>query len=353
MAVQKLGDKKYRVTVRVFDAHTGKKKQVKRIVNGTKYEAEELERDLLSDKRFSIEYGHMPTKTYLEDIWLEAHKQNIQYSTFIYHQRAIQHISKYIGDIPLEKLNTYFIETALSHFKTRGTAKSVYVAIKAALTQAYRWGHISEDIASQISFKLPRQAKPKVVAYNTEELNIILSLFYNHKLEPLILVMMFGGLARSEVCGLNWEDIDLKTGLIAVNKTYTYIEGKAIYKETKNEYRDRQIVIKGYGLERLKELGTGKTGALCLVGNKRATADFCTKTFEKVIKKSEQVRYASFNNLRHAYATAALKAGIDLEDLSKSLGHAKLSTTLNYYIRGSAEAKAQNAAIVAESIKPR
>lgn len=45
----------------------------------------------------------------------------------------------------------------------------------------------------------------------------------------------------------------------------------------------------------------------------------------------------SIENCRHSFATAYLHGGGNVEDLSKLLGHAEISTTYRRYVRPSAE----------------
>jgi site-specific recombinase XerD len=50
----------------------------------------------------------------------------------------------------------------------------------------------------------------------------------------------------------------------------------------------------------------------------------------EAIKRAGITKKASVHTLRHSYATHLLEQGLDIDTLSKLLGHAHLSTTLIY-----------------------
>ena len=52
--------------------------------------------------------------------------------------------------------------------------------------------------------------------------------------------------------------------------------------------------------------------------------------FYKVIRASG-IKHANFHSLRHTYATRCIQQGIDPTVLSKLMGHAKVSTSMDMY----------------------
>ena len=56
-----------------------------------------------------------------------------------------------------------------------------------------------------------------------------------------------------------------------------------------------------------------------------------TRSLQRALERAGLPRQR-FHDLRHAYATIALASGIDLAVISKSLGHAQVSTTADIYM---------------------
>ena len=69
------------------------------------------------------------------------------------------------------------------------------------------------------------------------------------------------------------------------------------------------------------------TSEVCspLDGNNVATA------FKRLLKRAG-VRYRSFHNIRHTYATKLFEARVPLLTISKMLGHSNINITANTYI---------------------
>ena len=51
---------------------------------------------------------------------------------------------------------------------------------------------------------------------------------------------------------------------------------------------------------------------------------------KEALKRSRILKEATLHSLRHSYATHLLEFGMDIDTLSKLLGHAHLNTTLIY-----------------------
>ena len=58
--------------------------------------------------------------------------------------------------------------------------------------------------------------------------------------------------------------------------------------------------------------------------------DLVSRAFNKMVKESG-VPHLTPHGLRHAYASAALEAGVDPKVVSQHLGHASVSTTYDIY----------------------
>ena len=88
--------------------------------------------------------------------------------------------------------------------------------------------------------------------------------------------------------------------------------------------------MKEYGYK-TNYLFTTTTGTLFYQRNiRRAIVRACER---------KKINYHKFHALRHTFGTNLSRAGVPIEDTSKLMGHADISTTSKYYIAVSAQKK--------------
>lgn len=152
-----------------------------------------------------------------------------------------------------------------------------------------------------------------------------------------IILDLYTGLRLGELCALTWKDINLRTGMIRVNKTtYSLPDGKGGWEyrldEPKTAKSIREVPIPSFLYDKLRELKKNREGPY-IVKRKESSQRFdkaLVHRYHMVLKRA-RVRYLSFHALRHTFATRALEQNVDIKTLSEILGHASVSTTLNIY----------------------
>jgi len=193
------------------------------------------------------------------------------------------------------------------------------------------------------------------------------------RLWPAVFTAVSVGLRRGEVMGLTWEDLDLDRGVLRVRQARVMgVDGiETGSPKTVNSRRDvhlpRSLVAalrehrEAQDRERLEagraRVGTGAVFATVL-GDwthpdnlKRAVESVVlwsdpARLEEKVwkgvprekraalmaaVRAGEKLPAISPHDLRHTYATLALRRGVAVEVVSKVLGHARVSITLDVY----------------------
>jgi integrase len=174
--------------------------------------------------------------------------------------------------------------------------------------------------------------------------------------KTMVLLLLYSGVRRGELCGLEWNDIDLEDHLISICRTSQYLPGKGIYeKGTKTASSVRTIKLPSVAIELLREYRKWQTIQRLAVGDqwedngrvytswngKPAHPDTLTAWFEDFIKKTD-LPQIHIHSLRHTNATLMIAGGEDLRTVSQRLGHSQTSTTTNIYAHAiqSADAKA-------------
>lgn len=149
--------------------------------------------------------------------------------------------------------------------------------------------------------------------------------FWGHPYEAVIICAITLGLRRGEACGLEWSDINLKTGAVNINKSRQYVKGEVITVRTKTNRSTRTVYLPKFALQRLKQIK----------GKGLITGDVSPDKVSRQIKswcKKHSLPHVSMTNMRHTWATLAVEAGVGIETVAMMLGHTEISTAYNHYI---------------------
>lgn len=163
-----------------------------------------------------------------------------------------------------------------------------------------------------------------------------------------ILLCLHTGMRIGEICALKWEDIDIKQGLISVNKTleriYTIEDNKKQTElfistpKTKNACREIPMtkdLIKIF--TPLKKVVT--PDFYVLTNEKKPTEPRTYRNYYKNLLFSLEIPPIKFHGLRHSFATRCIESKCDYKTVSVILGHSDISTTLNLYVHPNNEQK--------------
>ncbi len=179
---------------------------------------------------------------------------------------------------------------------------------------------------------------------------------------PLVVLAVTSAMRRGEIAGLKWKDVDLDGGFLWVKTTLEDTkEHGLVLKKPKTETSKRKIHLPALAVSALMahrseqnalrlRLGFGRGGERYVFetfrddqfGPVRPRA--LTKMFSSFIE-SVDVPRITLHGLRHTDATSAIRAGENIVAVSKRLGHAQVSITLDiytHYIPGDDEDIAEN-----------
>ena len=141
------------------------------------------------------------------------------------------------------------------------------------------------------------------------------------------------GLRRGELLGLKWDDIDLVSRTIRVQRQVARIDGEIVEAplKTKNSYRT--VSIGADAIEVLKEQKkkVGDSGYVFPSPNGGPISpDSVLNMLHRVLERAGLPKIR-FHDLRHTFATLALQNGVDIKTVSGMLGHFSAGFTLDTY----------------------
>ena len=210
--------------------------------------------------------------------------------------------------------------------------------------------------------KVERPKKDRYVGsfYDADEVNALFEAAKGSKLELPILFGAFYGLRRSEAIGLKWDAIDFDQNTITIRHTVTScdLDGKRVLvasDTTKTKSSMRTLPLVPFMRERLLTLKEEQQENRRLCGRSYIKdyleyvcvneigdlikPHYVTESFPKLLK-AKGMRQIRYHDLRHSFATYALKSGADVKTLSYMLGHYSAGFTPNTYCHATRDMQA-------------
>jgi integrase len=153
---------------------------------------------------------------------------------------------------------------------------------------------------------------------------------------------------RGEICGLLWGAVDLSRGVVRVERPLEQTADGVRVKPPKTKYGRRTIALPKMAAEALREhwrtqcalrlqIGIGRPSATDHVFPSPASDTFALRSPDALSDAWRDAVHwrklpkVTFHGLRHTHASALIAAGVDVLTVSRRLGHANASTTLNVY----------------------
>jgi integrase len=289
----------------------------------------------------------------LLDAWL-AHSEAIGRSPTTLHgyKAKAKRIREALGSIDLSKLSAHDLDRWYGQLRSAGTSPAMvrhyHRIISAVLAQGERWDLVVRNTAKRA--RPGTVPKPTLSTPTIEQVRKVVAAAEISKapgMADLILVAALTGMRRGELCGLRWHDVDWDNRTIQVRRA-VYEAGSDIGEKDPKTHQARTIQVSAQALgalrRRLSEAQADATVAGYsidrngfiwsgdLLGRTPMTPDRITQAFRRLADKAGfDFR---FHDLRHFVGTELIDRGHDPVTVSKQLGHASVSTTMNLYAHG-------------------
>lgn len=221
--------------------------------------------------------------------------------------------------------------------------------LRAMLHKAVYWQLIVANPAERV--QPPKARKPKRKSYDDEQTKILLENLEllpseDTKYKVAIILTVFTGVRLGELMGLEWQDVDFKNGIISINRSSQYLADMGVFtKVPKTESSIREIAIPEFIISLLEEyklwyeeqksiygeLWMNSDRLFVQVDGKPMHPSTISKWFVKYVGQIG-LPVINFHGLRHTNASLLVAQNIDIAVISARLGHAQISTTLDFYV---------------------
>lgn len=261
-----------------------------------------------------------------------------------YHSDA-RKICKVLGDKQLRHITTPDVQKMYNKLKRSGrerehpiygtsladsSVRSIHMLLHEVMDAAVRASLIAKNPTNGTT--IPKNNYKDMKVLNDEQLDIFMEAIRN---EPLwydfFYTELTTGLRRGEICGLRWEDFDENNRTLKVQRS---LNGKMQIGETKTETGRRMILLPDSTYDILQKRKIDKLSEWIfpsLLCPKKPTSPSAAYHKMKELLKDAGLPNIRFHDLRHTFATHAMKNGVDAKTLSGILGHTNASFTLDTY----------------------
>ena len=213
------------------------------------------------------------------------------------------------------------------------TIKDMLVVLKMAL----RYGNKNEILLSRpMDIRLPTPCEKHSIDVLTiaQQRKLISYLQDNFSCMNLgIYISLTAGLRIGEVCALQWADIDLRYGVIRVNKSLQRLDSELLLNPPKTPNSVREIPMTRDLLAMVRPLKrNARPGHFVLSNGSRPIEPRRYRDYFHRLLRQLGLPRIRFHGLRHSFATRCIESKCDYKTVSVLLGHSSITTTLNLYV---------------------
>ncbi len=311
----------------------------------------------------------------LANRYVAARKRDVELTTLDKYRRNFrQHLCPALGEMLLPEITAGHIEAMLdgardaSRTKRRGeplgttSLRNLLVAVRAVLAWAVERELVAKNVALRV--KLPSATDIAERPFlGVEDVKTFLRATQGSELEAIVATAIFTGLHRSELCALQWGDLDLDEGRITVQRAAANVGGKVLVKKPKTKKSRRTdhlspfvvtVLCRHHDEQQTRYLSLGLAARLHGEARKKAVVfdrrdgrlwdpNELSKQFSRLVRRKGLPRLR-FHDLRHGFASLSFASGSSLKAVSESLGHSGIAITSALYVHLFDEQKRERAA---------
>lgn len=352
---KKDGLQKYNVRIN-YVSESGQAKQLTRVAYGLDA-AKDLERRLLHDLKSNGENSvRKMTVRQLFEEYAAVKKYEVRQSTY---DKTVRTFAYYIfptlADVCIDKLSAKILQDWKISLEERDlalkTKKNVYSELRTMFNYAVRMEYLPKSPLVKVgNFKDPLATKQEINFYTPDEFRAYIRVAKEMALQKqkaendlfewnyyvFFNIAFYTGLRKGEIHALRWCDID--GAYLSVKHSITQkLHNEDVETPPKNKSSIRTIQIP---LPLIKILDEHKKRQILLgnwssdhrvLGEERCLRDTTIQKRNNLYATLAGVKRIRIHDFRHSHASLLANMGINIQEVARRLGHAKIEMTWNTY----------------------
>lgn len=297
--------------------------------------------------------------SYIEQFISERQAANIiEDSTARDYRHSARRIANGLPNASITELTADMVQAWESAETRRGVSPSTIIKAHRLLSQvcdyAMKRGVIQANPISLVTPPRRMVSKPNALDENgVRRVTSILATMGPTPFSTAAFLALHAGLRQGECCGLRWRDVDLDAAEIHIRQAIGVGDGGAYEKPPKTAKSARDVPIDSALIDKLAsrqeamrreidrahaDMSSDEFGDLYVCGTISGEYLHPTALSRKWSSMADdynligtQGKKIVFTDLRHSYATIAVRAGADIVNISANMGHASTKMTLDVY----------------------
>ena len=309
------------------------------------------------------EDSNMTVSEWFDKWFAEYAEPKLRPSTLEGYRHYRSQICRFIGDKPLKAVTTADCQRLYNTLKKSGrqtgikiygkglsdaSVFSVHLILHEAMEHARQKKLIAVNPTVGTVFPKKKTAEMKVL--NETQLDIYLEAIRSDPFwHDFFYLELTTGLRLGEICALCWGDFDSKKGTLRVSRTLGDSGDVIVVGDPKTDAGKRLIYLPASTLEMLTERMKKRYSQWIfpsLDRPERPVSKSSAYHRHKRFLRNAELPNIRFHDLRHTFATHAMRSGVDAKTLSGILGHTNASFTLDTYTHVTGEMQRRAADIV-------
>lgn len=288
------------------------------------------------------------------DTWarkvLDMLKGTVKDSSYMVHYKGTveNHLIPYFGKRKLSQIRQIDVQEYFNKNQSLYSLETLKKH-KMALNKIFECA-IQNDIIYKnpcTAIKLTSKIKAeKKSTYTEEQCKLVLAYAETHRYGLDIILMLSYGISRSELLGIQWDDIDVDEKVLHISRGVADVQNattgkmEVIVGETKNEFRKRSIPLSNHIMDIIIARERNGTYVFSnLKGNVQSPRTWSRRHFD-VFMRDMHTYYAKQgidvpmlhpHELRHTRATLWVNSGANLFAVADVLGHSDLKMLRKRY----------------------
>lgn len=304
------------------------------------------------------------------EIWLSDYQSHTTGRTIETYRCIVRkHFIPTFGMVKVGKMSQMHVRRMVADLQRDGRSASTIRHSCAILGSAMRCA-VEAGLAKSNpieGIKLPRKTKTKFEVVDREQIPAFVEAAENTPYPNELLFMLYTGVRVGEARGLKWDDVDMDAGTAHIQRQLNAVTHGDRFTPPKDG-ENREIHLPAEAVEVLKHQRKRQLEQRIAAGDKWVEDDV---TRDLVFRQPNGKAHSELSiykackaagqeigipglhphDLRHSYAVAALRSGVDVKTVQHNLGHKSASITLDTYAAYTSDAGKEGAKKLSDYLK--
>lgn len=301
--------------------------------------------------------GNIKFQDFAEQWFKDYGETHLREKTLFRYRQLSDRTYTAIGHIRIDRLQPHHLLAFYANLAEPGvnqrtggglspkTIRHYHTFISSVMERAVKWNLIETNPCHRID--PPKVDKKEIKYMDDEQVGLFIDVLQSEPLEwrAFFMLLLYTGMRRGEALGLEWEDVDMETGVITIRRTSQYTPGKGTFTDdTKTETSKRSIripddmvsLLKQHYIEQSRQrlrLGTKweQSGRLFTQWNGAPMCPNSPYTWLQRFLDRHGLERVNLHSIQHTNATLLIGQGVNVRTVAGRLGHSQTSTTMNIY----------------------